>query len=68
MISNQEPLRYRTVMNLGLIPKEYGERSSILTSSFTVNSCVKCKLENKHHCGARYLSLTELVRNASCHP
>ena len=68
IISNQEPLKYGTAMNLGLIPTEDGARSSVLTSSFKVNEYGKCKLENKHHSGARYLSLPELVGNASCHP
>ena len=52
MISNQEPLRYGTEMKLGLIPTEYGARSSVLTSSFKMNECAKCKLENEHHYGA----------------
>ena len=37
IISNQEPLRYGAVMKLGLIPTEYGARSSVLTNSFKAN-------------------------------
>ena len=68
IISKQEPLMYGTTMNLGLIPTEYGERSSVLTSYFKVNECEKCKLQNKHHYGAHNLYLPELMGNASYHP
>ena len=53
MISNQEPLGYRTAMELGLIPTEGGTSSYVLTSSFTVNECGRWKLESEHHSGAR---------------
>ena len=39
IIFNQEPLRYITVMGLGLIPIEGGTRSYMFTSSFKVNKC-----------------------------
>ena len=39
MISNKEPLRYGTTMELGLIPTEDGARSYLLTSYFRVNKC-----------------------------
>ena len=68
MISNQDPLRYVTAMKLGLIPPEDGTSSSVLASSFKVNRCVKCKLDNEHHSVARYLSLPEPIGDASCHP
>ena len=68
MISNQEPLRYGPAMKLGLIPTKYGARSYALTNNFEVNECGKCKLENKHHYGARSLYLPNLMGNASCHP
>ena len=68
MISNQDPLRYGTAMKLVLIPTEDGARSSLLTSYFKVNECGKCKMENEHHSIAHYLSLPELLGNASCHP
>ena len=64
MIFNQELLRYRTVMKLVLIPMEGGTRSSILTSSFNANECGRCKLENNHRSGARYLSLPDPMGNA----
>ena len=56
MRSNQEELRYGTVMKLGLIPIEDGASSYVLTSSFKVNESGKFKLENEHHSGARHLS------------
>ena len=68
MISNQELLRYGTVTKFGLIPTEYGTRSSVITSYFKVNKCERCKLESEHHSGACYLSLPDLVVNASCRP
>ena len=68
MISNQDPLMCETVMKLGLIPTEDGARSYVLTSSFKVNARGKCKLENKHHSGAHYLSLPDLMGNDLCHP
>ena len=68
MISNKEPISYGTVIKLGLIPKEYGTISSALKSSFKLNKCGKCKLENEHNSDARYLSLPKLMGNASCCP
>ena len=53
IISNQDPLRYGTAMNLGLIPREDGSRSYVLTISFKVNKHGKWKLENEHHSGTR---------------
>ena len=68
MIFNQDPLRYVATMKLGFIPTEDGASSSVLTSSFKVNQGGNCKLENEYHSGARYLSLTELMGNASYNP
>ena len=68
MISSQEQIRHGTAMKLGLIPTEDGTRSYVLTSSFKMKKCGKCKLENEHRSGARYLSLPKLMGNASCHP
>ena len=68
MISNQDPLSYETTMKLGLIQTEDGSRSSVLTKSFKVNKNGKYKLENEHNSFACYLSLTEMMGNASCHP
>ena len=44
MISNQDPIRYRTATKLGLIPMEGGTRSSVLTSYFKVKKCGNCTL------------------------
>ena len=63
-----EVRRYVTAMELGLIPKEFGTISSVLTRSFKVRKCGGYKLESKHHSGARYLSLPKLMGNSSCHP
>ena len=52
-------------MKLGLTPMEYGARLSVLTRYFKVNKYGKCKLDNEHHYGARYLSLTKLIGNYS---
>ena len=67
MISNQEPLRNGTAMNLGLISTEDGTRSYILTIVFRVNECEKFKLDNKHHDGAHSLPLPKMMVNALCH-
>ena len=64
MVSNQEPLSYRNEMNLGLISKGDGARSSVIRSYFKVNKFGKCKLDNEHHYGSRYLSLPNLMGNA----
>ena len=39
MISNQDPIRYGTAVNLGLIPTEDGASSYVLTSYFKLNEC-----------------------------
>ena len=68
MITNQELPRYGTAKKLGLIPTKYGTRSYVLISSFKANECGNCKLENKHHSGAYYFSLPDLMGNDSYHP
>ena len=68
MISNQDPLRYGTAMQLVLITMEDGARSSVIISSFKMNECGKFKMENEHHSGARYLYLSKLMGNSSCNP
>ena len=67
MISNQDPLRYGTALKLVLIITLDGARSSVLTSYFKMNECGNCKLEKEHHSGERYLSLLDLMGNASFH-
>ena len=68
MISNQETLRYGTAMKLGFIPTEGGKNSSEFTGYFMVKECGMWKLDSKHHYGARYLYLSELMADALWHP
>ena len=65
IIPNQDSLRYGTAMKLGLIPTEGGKRSYVLTRSFKVNECGRCKMESEKNSGECYLSLPKLVVNAS---
>ena len=53
MIFNQDPLMYRTVMILVLIPMEGETRSYVLTNDLKSDKCERYKLENKHPYGAR---------------
>ena len=60
---NQDPLRYVTVMKLGLIPMEGVTRSYVLKIYFKLHGRGRCKIDNNHHYGARYLSLPNLMGN-----
>ena len=49
-------------------PMVNGARLCVLTSTFKGKECGRCKLESAHHYSAHYLSLPELMGNASCLP
>ena len=68
VIFNREPPSYVTMVKLVFIPMEFGTRSYLLTSYLKENYYGRCKLDIKHHSGAHYLSLPELMGNDSCHP
>ena len=64
---NQKPHRCKTAEMLVLIPMESVTKSSLLTSSFQENSCGGWKQEIHHHYENRYLYLTDMMVNVSCH-
>ena len=68
MVFDQETLGYVTVMKLGFISMEGGTRLSVVTSYIKVKECGRRKRDSEHHYGACYLSLPEMMGNASCHP
>ena len=63
---NQEPLRCKTEMKLGLISMESGKNPSVIKSSSKETACWGCKQESKHHYSAHLFSLPEPMENKLC--